>query len=98
MSIPPFYHQRTTIIIALVQGVLTFSCLGANILQDVMGQYNAVILGNLNVDSADTEGRQLVVGNFNTDIGFNYTKIVQSSVKYFLYSSSRYCISMVPLR
>lgn len=49
------------------------SASASSLVYDLSSQYNAIILGDLYVDSADTEGRQLVTGDFNTDIGFNYT-------------------------
>lgn len=55
------------------QALLVSTAFAGTLFQDISANYNATILGDLNVDSADTEGRQLVVGNFNTNIGFNYT-------------------------
>lgn len=38
----------------------------SSIIEDLAAQHNAIILGNLTVDSADTEGRMLVTGNFES--------------------------------
>lgn len=50
--------------------LLSFALLGnlqaSSIIQDLASQHNAIILGNLTVDSADTEGRQLVTGDFTS--------------------------------
>lgn len=57
----------------VVSGLLSIPLSAGSLIYDLGQQHNAIILGNLYVDSADTEGRQLVTGNFETNIGWRYT-------------------------
>lgn len=52
---------------------LALSAQAATLIEDLGLNYNAVILGDLTIDSADTEGRQLTTGDFTTDISWLYT-------------------------